>query len=72
MADGISKERKMSFEKPRRGHRCLVPALLFAALLALPAHADDASATWWDVLVDAVNQIFGDDPEAGLSIEPGG
>lgn len=62
----------MSFEQQRRSHRNLLLALLLGALFVLPAHADEGSASWWDVLVDAVNQILGDDPEAGLSIEPGG
>lgn len=63
----------MSVEKRSSRRRNTLLALLLGTLLALPAHAAETSGSWWDALLDSVSQLFGgDDPEGGLSIEPGG
>lgn len=61
----------------------LLGAAILAALLALPVKAGDTAAcvtaerepSLWQTLVDALSQILPgeeEDPEGGLSIEPGG
>lgn len=48
-------------------------AICVLALAALPLYADQASPSLWETLADALIQLLhGEDPEGGLSIEPGG
>lgn len=58
---------------PGKSTKSVLCALAFGALLALPVHAGDGAPSLWQAIADAVAQLLaGDDPEAGLSIEPGG
>ncbi len=62
----------MSMKKRASGHRTLLLTLALGAVVALPIYASDGSTSWWDALLGAVTELFGDESEAGLSIEPGG
>lgn len=58
---------------PGKSTKSAICVLALAALAALPLKADDASPSLWETLAEAISQLLhGEDPEAGLSHEPGG